>query len=594
MPNLRLQSTRLDTEQFPASDPYPSLLDYLRRVLTETIARTNASHGSLEALGTCATVKPRPGPTDSTSDISSTLGSGSTGSRLGWPTRTTVEFASRYIEKFSIHYRGEQIGTLTLCFANRETQLCALQNSLALSRDLGLQLARPAIRNRVRQLLDLDLALHGNSRALLTLEADIEKVSSTPYPVVLQGSFGAPEVEIAAAIHCCGERSGQAFVVFHCACFPAAEFNERLTQAWDRAAGGSLLLCGVDLLQQEAQHQILWRLRLSRQMQDETRILVSTATSLATLEREGRFCRMLRAELDVLHVHIPVLQERRDDLRPMLEYYLAKHTRVSSKRLTLAAWQACLQHDWPENESELERLAICLTVMTESDSIDLFELQRAAPWLPIPAGAESSPEPATITLPSRFKVSFSCEFEDDLRDPVDKPIPSRRLWLESLARQLVAQDFSAIENLVPGMQRALRFLGTHFQDEISLSQLAKEAYISASHLSFLFKRDVGVPFKTILAAVRIEKARQLLLDNRQQSITEICLDAGFGDLSHFERTFKRLVGTTPRHFRRQATSLPASVSDRDLFDVNSGQTSENHLRNLNRIHPSALHFSPQV
>jgi len=125
---------------------------------------------------------------------------------------------------------------------------------------------------------------------------------------------------------------------------------------------------------------------------------------------------------------------------------------------------------------------------------------------------------------------------------------------------LVRHEFDSLANFGTGLQRALRYVGEHFQEEISLGQLARESFISVSHLSFLFKRNLGVPFKTLLAAVRIEKARQLLGDNRQQSITEISLDAGFGDLSHFERTFKRLTGTNPRDYRRQQLGTPSKES----------------------------------
>jgi len=75
--------------------------------------------------------------------------------------------------------------------------------------------------------------------------------------------------------------------------------------------------------------------------------------------------------------------------------------------------------------------------------------------------------------------------------------------------------------------------------------------MSPSHLSFLLKRSLGVPFKSLLAAVRIERAKQLLSEPNPSSITDISLEVGFGDLSHFERTFKRLVGTNPREYRRQ-------------------------------------------
>jgi len=260
-----------------------------------------------------------------------------------------------------------------------------------------------------------------------------------------------------------------------------------------------------------------------------------------------------------------------------VERCLARHARPQPKRLTNEAWHACLQHDWPENEAEVERLAIRLAVMAETDEIDVKELNNAAPWLPISStadlAAEGGPDPSeSSTAIFDEQADDRDESSDSGQSESSEGGPPRSEYLASLVRQLVAQDFSSLDSFVPGMQRALRFLGTHFHEEITLPQLAREAYISISHLSFLFKRDLGLPFKSLLAAVRIEKARQLLLENYQQSITEICLDTGFGDLSHFERTFKRLVGTSPRHFRRSATgaSMPIAASGRHPMEFRRG------------------------
>jgi AraC-like DNA-binding protein len=136
--------------------------------------------------------------------------------------------------------------------------------------------------------------------------------------------------------------------------------------------------------------------------------------------------------------------------------------------------------------------------------------------------------------------------------------------LGELPCKLADHDYSGLHAHEMGVQRALRYVGDHYTEEISLGRLARESYISSSHLSFLLKRSLGVPFKSLLAAVRIRRAQQLLAQT-DQSITEISLEVGFGDLSHFERTFKRLVGTNPREYRRRELlhrHLPNSGQDR--------------------------------
>ena len=136
--------------------------------------------------------------------------------------------------------------------------------------------------------------------------------------------------------------------------------------------------------------------------------------------------------------------------------------------------------------------------------------------------------------------------------------------LGDLPSKLADRDYSDLHAHEIGVQRALRYVGNHYTEEISLGRLARESYISSSHLSFLLKRSLGVPFKSLLAAVRIRRAQQLLA-LAEQSITEISLEVGFGDLSHFERTFKRLVGTNPREYRRRELlnrHIPSSGQDR--------------------------------
>lgn len=581
MPKLSFKNTCPENERALARAVLFSPENYLQTVLTELIARTGAVHGSLEAFNIAVSRHPSGAFGDGAiSALPQHALPNSSSSRHANP----LTFAIRPTERFSVSYDGNHTGTLVLAFPDSAAKYTALQNRSALSRDLRLWLTRPILRRRISEALDTDLTFHGNSSALSALEGDIEKVSATQYPVVLLAGFGASDIEVAAAIHFRGERSEEAFIVFHCASFSIAEFNHRLGHAWDRAIGGSLLLSGVDLLDQEMQRLLLWKLRHGREAQHEgIRILVSTGTSLAALEGEGRFCRMLRAELEVLQIRIPLMRERKVDIRPILEHCLERHARPLPKRLTNEAWHACLQYDWPENEAEIERLAIRLAVMAETDEIDIKELKNAGPWLPVPSNAGIRAEGESVA-PESSATAFDDQGDDfvDRDEPSDSGQPEageggspRSEYLASLVRQLVAQDFRGLEKFVPGMQRALRFLGTHFHEEITLPQLAREAYISISHLSFLFKRDLGLPFKSLLAAVRIEKARQLLLENHQQSITEICLDTGFGDLSHFERTFKRLVGTSPRHFRRSAagTSRPIAKLSRHPMEFRRGYIS---------------------
>ena len=82
---------------------------------------------------------------------------------------------------------------------------------------------------------------------------------------------------------------------------------------------------------------------------------------------------------------------------------------------------------------------------------------------------------------------------------------------------------------------------------------AADAGVSPSHLSFLFRSVVGLPFKALLGRIRIRKARELLAADSRPNITQVAMSVGFTDLSHFEKSFRRIVGQSPREFRRSAS-----------------------------------------
>lgn len=87
------------------------------------------------------------------------------------------------------------------------------------------------------------------------------------------------------------------------------------------------------------------------------------------------------------------------------------------------------------------------------------------------------------------------------------------------------------------------------QSGFSLKSLAQELGFSPNHLSFLIKKELGIPFQDYLVQVRIKKAKLLLLTS-DMKIYEIAEACGFEDMNYFSQRFKQLVGQTPRQFRK--------------------------------------------
>jgi YesN/AraC family two-component response regulator len=101
----------------------------------------------------------------------------------------------------------------------------------------------------------------------------------------------------------------------------------------------------------------------------------------------------------------------------------------------------------------------------------------------------------------------------------------------------------------PNIHKGLLFMRGHFTESITLTDVAREAGLSRFHFCRLFHHETGVPFRDYLLELRIGRAKTLLAD-RHLSVTEVAYAVGFNDLSHFDRTFRRMVGRSPSEYRR--------------------------------------------
>ena len=87
-------------------------------------------------------------------------------------------------------------------------------------------------------------------------------------------------------------------------------------------------------------------------------------------------------------------------------------------------------------------------------------------------------------------------------------------------------------------------------DHISLAEVARRFYVSAAHLSRLFKRNTGFTFTQYVNYQRIIHAQNLLMEGKL-SIGEVASASGFENLTHFGRVFKQLTGMSPREYKKK-------------------------------------------
>ena len=98
----------------------------------------------------------------------------------------------------------------------------------------------------------------------------------------------------------------------------------------------------------------------------------------------------------------------------------------------------------------------------------------------------------------------------------------------------------------PGVKRVLRFLRAELAtaNTLTLDKLADVAGLSRSHLMHVFTSSVGVPLRPYILWLRLQQGCADLM--RGRSVTEAAHSAGFSDAAHMTRTFRRMLGTTPR------------------------------------------------
>lgn len=97
--------------------------------------------------------------------------------------------------------------------------------------------------------------------------------------------------------------------------------------------------------------------------------------------------------------------------------------------------------------------------------------------------------------------------------------------------------------------RALRRIEAQSDQPLSLAQLAQEAAMSPYHFLRVFRAVVGMTPHQILLRTRLQRAA-LMLRQSERPVTEIVYEAGFGDLSTFNRQFRRAIGMSPSAYRR--------------------------------------------
>ena len=99
----------------------------------------------------------------------------------------------------------------------------------------------------------------------------------------------------------------------------------------------------------------------------------------------------------------------------------------------------------------------------------------------------------------------------------------------------------------------------HCGDPVDLDEIARAMHVSTFYFCKMFKKATGLTFTDYLGRVRVEKAKNLLL-NPHLRVSEIAYTVGFQSLTHFNRIFRKITGEAPTAFRDNGTSQAKAMA----------------------------------
>jgi two-component system response regulator AtoC len=264
--------------------------------------------------------------------------------------------------------------------------------------------------------------LVGNSAAMQSIYRVIGVVSSKNSTVLIEGETGTGKELIARAIHYNGPRKDQPLVCVNCGAIPSNLLEDELfghvkgafTGAhqhrigrFEQANHGTLFLDEVSSMPMDLQVKLL-RVLQEREFQRvgstttttvDVRIIAATNTDLHEAVERGDFREDLYYRLNVIPIHVPALNHRRDDIPPLVQHFLKKYCteqQLQLKSVSNDAMKHLMTHDWPGNVRQIANaIEMAVTLSGDRDVLDFEDFP-------------------VVSKPSKATASFkSIEIPDD-------------------------------------------------------------------------------------------------------------------------------------------------------------------------------------
>jgi formate hydrogenlyase transcriptional activator len=258
--------------------------------------------------------------------------------------------------------------------------------------------------------------LIGVSAALSYVLFRVGQVAPTDATVLLLGETGTGKGLVAAAIHERSRRSHNKFMPVNCAALPAhlieselfgrergAFTDARFSQAgrFELANGGTIFLDEIAELPLETQAKLLRvlqdgefeRLGSARTIRVDARVIAATNRNIVDDVRSGRFRADLYHRLNVFPISLPPLRERREDVDPLMRYFLGRLSARYGKPIPVVPAEVSRElhsYAWPGNVRELENVVERAVITSDRGVLRLAEPLEGSDPLAMAASGISS------------------------------------------------------------------------------------------------------------------------------------------------------------------------------------------------------------
>ena len=267
----------------------------------------------------------------------------------------------------------------------------------------------------------------GRSAEMQKVFSMIKKVAPAKASVLITGESGVGKELVANAIHNLSGRKDKAFIKVHCAALSESLLESELfghekgayTGAdsmqkgrFELAHGGTIFLDEIGEINQNVQIKILRvlqektfeRVGGEKSISVDVRIVAATNKNLEEEVKAGRFREDLYYRLNVVHLKVPSLKERKDDLPLLIDSFIKKFATENEKEIIgidSKAKAALLKYDWPGNIRQLQNCIESSVVMSNGNQIKLEDLPLSVSEY---TGQEAISIPIGISLEDAEKI----------------------------------------------------------------------------------------------------------------------------------------------------------------------------------------------